>query len=120
MRPDDAAVALDRHDFDGDDSDTFGPDASAAAPGEPAADPDVVVDDDLLEVDLGELDAPLIIDEEELDDDILDPIEDEDEDDLEISLLQELGIDLDAPDAVAASLDIGLVAEEDSDDEVAA
>ena len=120
MEPDDAAVALDRHDFDGDDSDTFGLDASPAAPGEAVADPDVVVDDDLLEVDLGELDAPLIIDEEEMDDDILDPLEEEDEDDLEISLLQEFGIDLDAPDTVAASLDIGLGADDESDDEVAA
>jgi hypothetical protein len=124
MRPNDTADALDREDFDGDE---FGLEAPGADPIDQAvaAEADPIVDDDLLEAELGELDAPLAADEiEDLDAELLDAPDDEDEDDQEVCLLQELGIDLDAPDPDPdrdRDIDLGFTLHDDPiDDEVAA
>lgn len=129
MRSDDAADSLDRDDFDGEESEIFGPEASnldsMEANPEVEADPDVeVVDEEYLEADLGELDAPILDDQSaDLDDELLDGTEEEIDDEMEIMLLQELGIDLDArDDFVGGELELGVALHDDDsqDDEVAA
>jgi hypothetical protein len=82
---------------------------------------DIDLDEDLIEADLGEFDAPLVDDElDRLDEQLLDAEEEEDEDDLELTLLQDLGIDLDAPDE-GVEIDLTLNLDDDAgEDEVAA
>ena len=128
MRPDDNPAALD---FDGEEGDLPELDASAADTTDRAAETelepetDVVadVDEDLLDLDadLGELDAPILDDDlDDLDEALLDP-DDDDEDDLEILMLQELGIDLDAPDLEETiDIELGFADDDSADDEVAA
>lgn len=99
MRPDDTADAVDRDAFDGEAAAAFGPDASGAEPVTLGLE---VADDDGFEPEFGEPDVPYGHEfrNDELDDEVIDPVDEETEDDLEIALLQELGIDLDAPDEV--------------------
>ncbi|MCA1685347.1 MAG: hypothetical protein LC745_05070 [Planctomycetia bacterium] len=123
MRPDDEAAALEIVGLEGDG---FGPDAPAADPSVTAedADPIAEIDEALLEAELGEFDALLADDElDQFDEQLLDADEDDNEDDDELTLLQELGIiDLDAPDEVESfGFDLGVRIDDDPvDDEVAA
>ena len=129
MRSDDAAAALDRDEFDGDETDLFGIEPTGADPTERAEDVEVEVeigaeaDDELLEAELGERDS-FVGDDPELDElnDNFDPDSNEVDDEFEMALIQELGIDLDAPDDHAPTLEIGhgLHHEDSLDDEVAA
>lgn len=121
MKADKKVVPPDREDFDGEEAEIFGAEA--------AVDPidqvvSAVVDEDLIDAELGELDLPIteVLDADGLDDEIVDPIEPEDEDDQELTMLQELGIDLDSydDDLVAVDLGVGLVDDETGDDEAAA
>jgi hypothetical protein len=119
MRNDDATNALDRDDFEGDEADAFTPEGAAADPAERVDDLDAEPDDAMLEAELGAHDVPFDAepDESEIDDEP----GDEDEDDLEVALLQELGIDLDAPDEPADLFEsLAPVDEPSVDDEVAA
>jgi len=129
MRPDDTADAVDRDALDGEEAAAFAPDATGAGPATLGLE---VADDDGFDPELGELDLPFGHEfrNDELDDEVIDPIDEETEDDLEIALLQELGIDLDAPDEVEAddaepafaglTLVGGLHDEEPVDEDVAA
>jgi hypothetical protein len=125
MRSNDTAAALDRDDDDGDGAELFGPDASGAEPAEQVIDPDADpenADEDLLEAEFGEFDLPIgVDDDEDLEDDLAEADEESD-DEIEIELLQELGIDLDAPDSLGSVLDlvVGLHDDGPHDDEVAA
>jgi hypothetical protein len=122
MRTDDNAAALGRDDDDGDDVER----RDADAPGvEPVGDAEFAVDEDWLEADLGECDAPIAerLGDADLDDLILDDDDDADEDDeWEMALFQEMGIDLDAPDEAGVGFELGGGFEDDGalDDEVAA
>jgi hypothetical protein len=127
MRSQDSAAAFDRAGDDGDEAGLHRPEGSDGERGEQAVDPYVdpeTLDEALLEAELADLEEPLevIEDEEDLDDDAVDPEDDESDDELEIALLQEYGIDLDAPDLVEPQLDltVRLHDEESHDDEVAA
>lgn len=115
-------VPPDREEFDGEEAELFSPEVSSADPIEQVV--NAVADDDLIDAELGEIDLPItvVLDADGLDDEIVDPIEPEDEDDQELTLLQELGIDLDSydDDLVAVDLGVGLVDDETSDDEAAA
>ena len=142
MRADHAGNAPDPDEFEDDealglvDDDTPEPSASAgdSEPGadagaEPGADPalaaesDAGFDEDLLDAELGGFDGPVIV--EDIDEELLDQIDpddlEDDDDDREIVFLQEMGIDLDAPDDLAA-VDVSLRLDDDEavDDEVAA
>jgi hypothetical protein len=120
MRNDDTPTTLDREDFDGDDAEVLGLDASGAEPAERFDDPDADPDDAVLAAELGEHDIALD-DALDADEDIEDEPAEDDEDDLEMALLHELGIDLDAPDEPSDLLE-ALAPVDDSavDDEVAA
>ncbi len=133
MRPDDDAAPPDPVEPGVDDSAPTAPDDDPIAQAvgveieaEAEADPDAVAfnDEDLLEADLGGLDAPLPHDElDDLDEQLLDSVEDDDDDDddYELALLHELGIDLDAPDAEEVGVDLVAGLDDDSgDEEVAA
>lgn len=115
-------VPPDREEFDGEEAELFSPEVSSADPIEQVV--NAVADDDLIDAELGEIDLPItvVLDADGLDDEIVDPIEPEDEDDQELTLLQELGIDLDSydDDLVAVDLGVGLVDDETGDDEAAA
>ncbi len=119
MRNDDASTALDRDDFDGDEGEIFGLDgASAGEPLDRFDDPDAEPDDELLEAELGAHDIAL---DDEIDDDLEDEFDEMDDDDREITLLQELGIDLDARDDSSDTIEaLALDDDASGDDEVAA
>lgn len=117
MRPDDDAVTPDPDDLGLDES---APDADPIAKSvgvDVEADPIAFIDEDLLEADLGELDAPLPHDElDDIDEQLLDSVEDDDDDDdYELALLHDLGIDLDAPDEEEDEIGVDLVAGLDDD-----
>ena len=122
MRPDDNASAPDLDELDGDESTpVVALDADPTPRAEDVeAEPVAFLDEDLLEAELGELDAPLPHDElDDIDEQLLDSNDDDDDDDddFEMALLHELGIDLDAPDAEEADLDLGVSLDDDSNDE---
>src|SRR4051812_36411845 len=111
MRPDDDAAPPDADDLGVDESTPAAPDDPIAQSVEVdvEADPVAFIDEDLLEAELGELDAPLPHDElDDLDEQLLDSVEDDDDDDddYELALLHELGIDLDAPDEEEVGVDL--------------
>jgi len=113
MKSDDAPSALDRNDFDGEGPELFAIDGQDAEPLGRTDDLDVEPDDALLEAELG-------AHEIDFDDDVLNEDED-DEDDREMALLHELGIDLDASDGPVLALDaLGMEEEASFDEEVAA
>jgi hypothetical protein len=109
--------------FDGGESELFGIEPAGTDPPERVEEVEPEADEDLLEAELGERDA-LVADDPELDelDDNFDPDQDEVDDEFEMSLIQDLGIDLDAPDDLAANLELGTGFHDDDplDDEVAA
>jgi hypothetical protein len=122
MKTDDTPASLDRYD-DGDEAELYGSDDAAAEPIDRVDDPDAEPDDALLEAELGAHD--IAIDDDPDLDDLDDAPDDEDDgdDDRELTLLQELGIDLDAPDGPDDDLDVVLhdhEGDEPLDDEVAA
>ncbi|MFO0952271.1 MAG: hypothetical protein U0835_14195 [Isosphaeraceae bacterium] len=131
MRSKDTAAALDRDDFDGEETDELGIEPSGADPTEraedgdpdPAASSEFEPDEELLEAELGECDG-FIVDDPDLDelDDNFDPSPEEIDDEYEITLIQELGIDLDAPDDLGPEIELGAALHDDDpvDDEVAA
>lgn len=122
MRKDDTSTALDRDEFDGEEAEIFVGETATAEPVERVDDPDAEPDDELLEAELGEHDIALE-DVLDLEDDVdLDPGDlDHDDDEMEMALLHEFGIDLDAPDEPSELME-ALAVEEDpsADDEVAA
>jgi hypothetical protein len=127
MKSDDTAASLDREDDDGDESALFGSAGAGTEPADGVVDPDAdpdAADEDLLEAELGELDLPIgVDDDEEFEAELLEAdSEEDDEVETEMALLQELGIDLDAPDDVESvvELGVGLPDEDALDDEVAA
>jgi hypothetical protein len=114
MRTDDNSASLDRYE-EGEDPELFGLDGAASDPLDRPDDPDAEPDEALLEAELGAHDIAVEEDLDLTDEPDDDPTDDQD-DDHEVALLQELGIDLDAPDAVLDGLDLLT----DDDDEVAA
>jgi hypothetical protein len=120
MKNDETPNALDRDDFEGEDAEyvSIGDGIEPLGRGD---DLDVEPDDALLEAELGEHDIQF--GDVEIDGEIDDTSgeDEDDEDDLEMALLHELGIDLDAADEPSMSLDEFVTGEEPSlDDEVAA
>jgi hypothetical protein len=126
MRPEDSADALDRDD-DGERAEFFGPETPGADPTDRADDFGVGADDDLLDADLGvrniDLEAGPEWDLDEFEDLLdSDPLDDEDDEE-EMALLQDLGLDdLGAPEGPPAGLGLGAVVpgDDSADDEVAA
>jgi hypothetical protein len=125
MRPDDSAAAP-GHGDDGDGPDQFGLEAAGADTMDRTEGHDVdVIPDDLepLEDELGERDGYLGGESEfDLDSESLGPDDVDDDDGEEMALLQELGIDLDAPDDPLEGLRLGACLTDDDpiDDGVAA
>lgn len=119
MRPADKNP-VGRDEFDGDDAEVIDGDLPIADA--EAVDPVDSLDEDLLEADLGERDEFIALDEDEdLDDDAIDPDDFEDDDEYEVLMLQELGIDLDAADASEPNLDLEVaLVDDETDDGVAA
>jgi hypothetical protein len=121
MRTDDTSASLDRDDGGGEESELYRIDDSAAESAERADDPDAEPDDELFEAELGAHDIELADDpgfEVELE---ADADDDESDIDAELVLLQELGIELEAPDLQFDRADVPSVEPESSgDDEVAA
>jgi hypothetical protein len=124
MRTEDTSASLDRYD-DGDEAELHVSDDAVAEAVDRVDDPDAEPDDELLEAELGAHD--IAIDDNPALDDLDDAPDDDDCDDddadRELCLLQELGIDLDAPDGPVDDLDITLHDHEGDaplDDEVAA
>jgi hypothetical protein len=124
MRRDDDVASLD-HDDQGESPDPFDPEASGSDPVERADELGPIADEDLLEAELSELDDDLIGDLDEwlgVLQDEFDLADDDDEfdDEAEMALLQELGIDLDSPDDRLENLGLGLGLNDDPHDDVAA
>jgi hypothetical protein len=114
----------------GDESDSLEPEQDATGPGDPdeegAAITEVDLDDidapfdpDFAAAEVWELDALALDDGVEEDDE--EPVDDEFDDEVEMNLLHELGIDLDAPDGEPGlDLEFTIVQEDPVDDGVAA
>lgn len=120
MRTDENSAALDRDEFDGDEARLFEDDGTGDEPVERIDDPDAEPDEALIEAEVGDHDI-VPDDPEPCDDPDDDALDVEDDDDLELVLLQDLGIDLDAPDEHSDLIE-SLPEEPDAtmDDEVAA
>ena len=130
MEPKNASKrAAGRDDRPGDESDSLALEQDANGAGDPEDEAAAVTEVDLDDIDapfdpdfaaaeVWELDALALDDGVEEDDE---PVEEEFEDEAEMSLLQELGIDLDAPDGdLDIDLEFGIVQEDPVDDGVAA
>lgn len=97
-------------------------DTPGSESGDPVIDADLGVDEDLIDVELGEREGEFHLEDDSAELDEVDPEDAEDDDDREMTLLHELGIDLDAPDGPSAELDVDLELGEDDavDDDAAA